>query len=285
MQIVSRILALALVLVACGLPGRAAVFTGGDPAGKARSYSQMSDADRLAYVATRAEAIATLLASNGERPVAVSPEGVRAIKERLDRLAARAGSQANVPGRDDLATVVARAAKAAPVITSAFESAGLPPVYGLYIAFIESEYNDCLTSRLGSRGVFQFLPSTGEKYGLAPDDFCDLEKSAAAASRYIADRRAEFAGEKAQALFVLLSYNSGSKYIKTELLPAIEASGDDSAATFWSMTADPVRYPLSKYFQDEGNSYVPLFFAAAIVGENPADFGLGTKPLSVVGSR
>ena len=37
---------------------------------------------------------------------------------------------------------------------------------------------------------------------------------------------------------------------------------------------------LSKQFQMENIKYVPKFFAAAIIGENPQDFGLNLKPLS-----
>jgi soluble lytic murein transglycosylase-like protein len=284
MKIVTRFLALAILFAAVAVPSPAAVFRFPEPTDKGAvgAYARMTEAERLDYVAARAERVARMLAVDGEAPVAVTPDGARAIKARLDRLAARAGSQSNVPGKDDIAAVFARATKAAPVVRRAFEEAGLPPAYGLYIAFIESEYNEGLTSGAGSRGVFQFLPSTAAKYGLAPDDLDDLARSAAAAARYVADRRAEFPGGGAQTLFVLLSYNSGSQYIKTELAPTIEAAGGDAAATFWSMAADPVRYPLSKYFQEEGKGYVTLFFAAAIVGENPADFGLGAKPLSTI---
>jgi hypothetical protein len=245
-----------------------------------RSYAQMSEAERVAYVSARAETIAQMLVVEGEKPVAVSADGVRAIKERLDKLAARSNSKSNVPGSDDIAVVFARATKAAPVVARAFKSAGLPAAYGLYIALIESEYNDCLTSRLGSKGVFQFLPSTGEKYGLGPNDYCDLEKSANAAARYIVDRRAEFASNDAQAVFTILSYNVGSKYIKGELLPVIDAAGGDVTSVFWGITADPSRFDLAKDFGGEGRGYLPSFFAAAIVGENPADFGLGGQPLS-----
>jgi hypothetical protein len=283
MRFISRSLVLSLALSACAAATAAVPRVVEEPSKAAgTTYGRMSEAERLAYVADRAERVARMLAANGDRQVSVTPDGVRAIKERVDRLAARGDSRSNVPGQDDLATVFARALEAAPTVSRAFDGAGVPAAYGLYIAFIESEYNDCLSSKLGSRGVFQFLPSTGEKYGLGPDDFCDLEKSAAAAARYVADRRAELPSDGAQAVLVLLSYNSGMKYIKGELLPAIEAAGGDPAGAFWSMTADPARYPLSKYFQQEGKAYVPLFFAAAIVGENPADFGVRAKPLSSV---
>jgi hypothetical protein len=287
MRLLSSVLAFVVVGSANAFPAHAVIHSETSPsqAAAAVSYADMSEAQRLAYVSARAERIARMLALEGERPVAISTDGAQAIKQRLDRYVARAASKSNVPGNESLATVYERAAKAAPTVSRAFKNAGLPSAYGLYIAFIESEYADCLSSKLGSRGVFQFLPATGAKYGLGPDDFCNLEKSADAAARYIVDRRGEFVGDDVQSLLVLLSYNSGSKYIDAELRPAIDAAGGDRAAAFWSMTAEPSRYPLAKYFQEEGKGYVPSFFAAAILGENPHDFGLGATPLSAVGSR
>jgi len=41
---------------------------------------------------------------------------------------------------------------------------------------------------------------------------------------------------------------------------------------------------LSKQFQSENFKYVPKFFAAAIIGENPQDFGLKLQPLSTYSS-
>jgi hypothetical protein len=47
---------------------------------------------------------------------------------------------------------------------------------------------------------------------------------------------------------------------------------------FWTLIAKGDI--LSKQFQSENFKYVPKFFAAAIIGENPQDFGLTLQPIS-----
>jgi len=37
---------------------------------------------------------------------------------------------------------------------------------------------------------------------------------------------------------------------------------------------------IGKQFRNENIKYVPKFFAAAIIGENPQDFGINMQPLS-----
>jgi hypothetical protein len=48
--------------------------------------------------------------------------------------------------------------------------------------------------------------------------------------------------------------------------------------SFWSLFANADS--LDSYFREEGVKYVPRFFAAAIIGENPQAFALLTQPLS-----
>jgi hypothetical protein len=42
---------------------------------------------------------------------------------------------------------------------------------------------------------------------------------------------------------------------------------------------------MDEYFREETVKYVPKFFAAAIVGENPQTFGLPIPPLSTLGEN
>jgi hypothetical protein len=47
---------------------------------------------------------------------------------------------------------------------------------------------------------------------------------------------------------------------------------------FWTLFAN--RHKLDATFQNESVGYVPAFFAAAIIGENPSAFSLNMPPLS-----
>ena len=74
------------------------------------------------------------------------------------------------------------------------------------------------------------------------------------------------------------------EYIKgisvLELSQLVKALESDSGLPrdFWVLIANGEK--LSKQFQSENFKYVPKFFAAAIIGENPQDFGLKLQPLS-----
>jgi len=73
------------------------------------------------------------------------------------------------------------------------------------------------------------------------------------------------------------SYNSGEGGLSTNLTKALE-SNSGLPRDFWTLIAQGEL--LSKQFQSENFKYVPKFFAAAIIGENPQDFGLKLQPLS-----
>jgi hypothetical protein len=49
---------------------------------------------------------------------------------------------------------------------------------------------------------------------------------------------------------------------------------------FWTLFAN--RETLDDIFRNENAGYVPGFFAAAIIGENPQTFGLEMEPLSTL---
>ena len=52
--------------------------------------------------------------------------------------------------------------------------------------------------------------------------------------------------------------------------------------SFWTLVANKnvMEGNAAKQFSNENIKYVPKFFAAAIVGENPQDFGVNLQPLS-----
>jgi hypothetical protein len=105
---------------------------------------------------------------------------------------------------------------------------------------------------------------------------CDVEKMAPAAAHYIADRMAEL-GEDSQSLtLVLLSYNRGPESVRDHL--RVLRDTPDYQRNFWTLFAH--RDKLDDTFRNESAWYVPAFFAAAIIGENPQAFELTVPPLS-----
>src|SRR6266536_1532758 len=169
-----------------------------------------------------------------------------------------------------------RARPYVPLIARSFEARKVPVIIGIYLPVIESAYRNCYENSIGAKGLFQFLPQTAENYGVAREDMCDVENMTPAAAHYIADRMAELGEDSESVTLVLLSYNRGPEWVRNTLR---ELRGTQNyERNFWTLFAH--RETLDETFRDENAGYVPRFFAAAIIGENPQNFGLPQPPLS-----
>jgi serine/threonine protein kinase len=244
------------------------------PAIANKLYREMNEAEQLKFVDDQEQRISSMM---GERPVKLNQEALQAIKLYVDRYAAREESVSNEPGEESLNLIYARAPPYVPLIVRSFAARKIPIVVGIYLPMIESEYKPCFENQIGATGLFQFLPSTAKTYGVAREDMCDVEKMTPAAAHYIADRMAELGEDSETMTLVLLSYNQGPGWVTDTLRQLRET--DNYQRNFWTIYAN--RDKLSENFRREAG-YVPAFFAAAIVGENPKNFGLSTPPLSTL---
>jgi len=227
-------------------------------------YSQMSEPEKLAFIDREEQRISTLM---GERPAKLNADARDAIKRRVDRYLTRTS---NVSATFD------RARPFLPTIGRSFRERKVPVIIGVYLPMIESNYETCYENENGSKGLFQFMPGTAELYGVPRNQMCDAEKMTPAAAHYMADRIAEL-GDDAQSLtLVLLSYTTGAEWVRETLRKLRETGNYDR--NFWTMFDK--RKELGDKFQNEVAGYVPQFFAAAIIGENPEAFGLDGVPLS-----
>ena len=124
--------------------------------------------------------------------------------------------------------------------------------------------------------MFQFLPATGEHFGLTANDLLDVPKSADAAARYIAAGIRKFDDDPMKEALALLAYNRGLNHVERDLAALV--TPERRACSICALTEQA--YKLDATFQNENVYYVPRFFAVAIIGENPQSFGLQTQPLS-----
>ncbi len=239
----------------------------------AKLYTQMSEAGQLAFIEEQEQRISAMM---GDRPVKLNDEALRAIKQRVDKYVARSGSISDKPGGEDLGAIYARAVPFIPLITRSFAGRKVPVIIGIYLPMIESEYKTCFESSYGAKGLFQFLPQTAKSYGVAHEEMCDVEKMTPAAAHYIADRMAELGDDSQSMTLVLLSYNYGAEGVRDALIQLRDT--ENYERNFWTLFAH--RDQLDRHFQNESVYYVPAFFAAAIIGENPQAFQLQTPPLS-----
>jgi hypothetical protein len=75
----------------------------------------------------------------------------------------------------------------------------------------------------------------------------------------------------------IASYNSGEGGLDRNLEAGLK-NAKNKERNFWTLLLEADK--LSDQFRKENRKYVPKFFAAAIVGENPPLFGVSLPPLS-----
>jgi hypothetical protein len=85
-----------------------------------------------------------------------------------------------------------------------------------------------------------------------------------------------FANDPMKETLALLAYNRGEQ----KTVADVRALVNDSTRECSICALTAARTRLDASFQNESVYYVPLFFAAAIIGENPQAFGLRAQPLS-----
>ncbi len=256
------------------------------PPGK--KYAELTDAEKRDYVADKAMKVAQIIGNSASDKI---PEAALSkIKADVDAYASRSRVKPFTGDRcrtgDNLQATYERASKNAPFILKAFNATGTDARIGLYLAMIESEHCPCLQSGTGPLGMFQFTQATGRLHGLDtkpgaspsnPDERCEPEPAARAAASYMKSLTGRFGTGPSSVPLAIGSYNSGEGGLSSNLVKAL-SSGEGLPRDFWTLIANGDK--LSKQFQAENFKYVPKFFAAAIIGENPQDFGLNLQPLS-----
>ena len=95
----------------------------------------------------------------------------------------------------------------APALRRIFEQEGIPPAL-IWLAEVESAFNPAARSPVGAAGLFQFMPATASRFGLATtpkDQRLDPEHSARAAARYMRVLYKRFSDWP----LVIAAYNAG----------------------------------------------------------------------------
>jgi len=177
-------------------------------------------------------------------------------------------------------------------IVDTLRSHGLPPEF-FYLALQESRFDPRAvgprTSSGIAKGLWQFIPETARTYGLQlgprvqqraydpQDERHDVNAATGAAADYLQflyDTRAQASG-----LLVVASYNWGEDRVVgkvgrlTDSRPASEGlvgglPADSARRNYWHfLKAYGDRMP------DETRDYVLKVFAAAVIGQNPEQFG------------
>ncbi len=158
-----------------------------------------------------------------------------------------------------------------PIMKQSLRQAGLPEELA-WLPLVESGFQVSALSKARALGPWQFIPSTGYKYGLNRDLFIDermsVEKSTQAAIAYLTDLHGLFGDW----LTSLAAYNCG----EGRVLKVISRQPINYLDHFWDL------YQMLPY---ETARYVPRFLATLHIVKNPKKFGMNlpepyAKPVS-----
>ena len=267
------VLALVSIFTFSQLGGQRTIENGNLAAERPTLYWEMSDVQKGTYIQSRIAHVQNLI---GDDFAELNDESVNAVRSAIENYVQRKDSLSQEAFKDGLRSIYGRASQYAPFISREYEKKNVPPVLGIYQAMIESEYRDCFVNELGNVGMFQFTHRTAHKYGLSEHDLCSVDKQSEAAAQYMSDLLSDFGAARSSWTLALLSYNNGEEQSRDQLRE-LRTKGI-TERTFWTVfeNRDRLETPLSETSQ----SYVPRFFAAAIIGESPENFSLATPPLS-----
>jgi hypothetical protein len=243
--------------------------------GSTKLYKQMTEEEQVYFINKKAQEIALMV---GNRPQVFPDEAISIIKYWLDAYVRRIGTGNTRLWAEDLRFMFKRArTQFTPMIIKGFKANGAPPVVGVYLPVIETEYRNIVSENFaGAAGLFQFIGPTARGYGVDPSERTNIEKMAPAAARYINDRLSEFGADAVGVGLSIAGYNRSPDSVRRDLHDVIDSKNKER--DFWILVKNKAM--LDHWFQKENINYVPRFFAAAIIGENPWAFGLKMRQLS-----
>ena len=161
-------------------------------------------------------------------------------------------------GRGTFEHAFARSGRYHDMMVKILKEEGVPQDL-IYLAQAESGFHPLAVSRVGARGIWQFMGSRARGYGLHHsmyvDDRQDPEKSTRAAARHLRDLYAQFGDW----YLAMAAYNSGPGTVQA----AVKRTG---YADFWELYR---RNVLPK----ETRNYVPIILAVTIVTKNLSHYG------------
>jgi membrane-bound lytic murein transglycosylase D len=162
-------------------------------------------------------------------------------------------------GRPTFMRWIERSSKYFPMIQTELAQAGLPKDLA-YMVMIESGFIATAESHADAVGPWQFIESTGQRYGLRVswwlDERRDLRKSTHAAIQYLRDLFTEFESW----YLVAASYNMGENGLR-KIIQRYKSKD------YWYLIRQNA-------LPQETQEYVPKFLAAMLIAKAPSLYGM-----------
>jgi membrane-bound lytic murein transglycosylase D len=153
---------------------------------------------------------------------------------------------------------IARSGRYLTMIRRVFRERGLPEELA-YTAMIESGFSPRAVSRVGAKGMWQFMEATARRYGLKVDRWVDERfdpvKATVAAAQYLGDLYGMFG----HWFLALAAYNAGEARVARAIQRA-------RTSDFWALTQ-------TRHLPNETKRFVPQILAATVINRAPARYG------------
>jgi membrane-bound lytic murein transglycosylase D len=162
-------------------------------------------------------------------------------------------------GRGTLEHALERSGQYREMIQRVLKEEGVPQDL-IYLAQAESGFHPLALSHAGARGIWQFMASRAQGYGLQRDWWIDERQDPEKATRAAAHHLHDLYNEFGDWYLAMAAYNSGPGTIQS----AVKRTG---YADFWELYK---RNVLPK----ETRNYVPIILAVTIMAKNPQQYGL-----------
>ena len=166
-------------------------------------------------------------------------------------------------GRDIVEMGLQRAGRYRAMIEARLKKEGLP-LDLVYLAQAESAFKPRALSRTGAQGIWQFMPYTGEMYGLHRSYWVDQRDDPVAATESAAEMLKDLYASFGDWYLAMAAYNSGPMNVTR----AVQHTG---YADFWKLQQ-------MNALPEQTKNYVPIIVALALVAKDPGLYGIQVNP-------
>ncbi len=174
--------------------------------------------------------------------------------------------------KEEFAKSLQRQTRFGPLIRQKLRDGGLPEDM-TYLALVESWYDPNAFSKAAAVGIWQFMAGTGRGVGLRVDWWVDERRdpvrSTEGAVRQLSGLRTQFGS----LYLAAAAYDGGDGRVSRGLTRYADImDGVEGEDRFFSLAA-------TKFLRQETRDYVPKIIAAALVGKEPARYGVTVDSL------
>lgn len=193
------------------------------------------------------------------------PEPPRVADEELDRIPVEINEKVEQwlryfqgRGRPHMERYLSRSSRYSKLMKRILRENGLPEDL-IYIALIESGFNQKATSHASAVGYWQFIRGTGKRYGMEINALVDERRDPVLSTQAAAEYYKALYSIFGSWYLAMASYNVGENRVQREIT-------NHKTRDFWELVR-------KRRLPKETMNYVPKYIAAKLIGNDPVKYG------------